>query len=195
MDSSAKQLAEGDGIQQHVLGSLLLIVALSVLGLVPLLPARGASGLDAPFLNDAQRDIVVAFAGFPGCGTVCPTSLALMANAYRGLELPQNRRPELLFINIQRDFDQDATDIYARAFHPDFGSHAVTSGDANTIYQSLSLTSYADVTSSTAHSGYIYIFVRDSFGWRIEDVYRTTPSERHLRDRLQRLAQRSDSGR
>ena len=185
---SASPEASNESIRQNVLGFCLLLIALLTLGALPFLPARGASGLNLPFLDAADRDVVVAFAGYPGCSTVCPTSLALMADAHRRLEVPQGRKPELLFINVQRDSRHDSTMAYARAFHQDFRGHTVTSRDADVIYRSLALASYADDDASAgAHSGFIYIFVRDTAGWRIEHVYRSLPGAARLSERLERL--------
>lgn len=173
---------------QHLAGTGMLLLALLLLGGVSLLPTRGAAGIDLPFLDPSQPPVVVAFAGYPGCGTVCPVSLSLMREAYRALPPARQPRIGLQFVNIRRNADPVQTARFARAWHPDFRAYAVTAADAPSLYAGLALQSFGSSEAAEAHSGFIYIFVREAGAWRIEHVYRQLPAAAELLARLTHLA-------
>ena len=172
---------------KHLAGVSLLALALGSLLLSGFLPTRGAAGLELPFLDEASPPVVVAFAGYPACGTVCPTSLALMGGALAGIEPAARENLRLLFINVERDTPAAASERYAQAFHPEFHAYSLTGENAGRVYRELSLASYGDSDGAAAHTGYVYVFARAAGGWRIERVYRRLPSRRTLVQDLQRL--------
>ena len=172
---------------RHLAGVSLLALAFGSLALLGLLPTRGAPGIELPFLDAASPPVVVAFAGYPGCGTVCPTSLALLGEVARGIDSAQRGRLGLLFVNVERDTPAYVTERYARAFHPEFRGYSVTSESAASVYRELSLASYASREQAAAHPGLVYVFAREGIDWRIERVYRRTPGSQELRRDLEQL--------
>ncbi len=173
---------------RHAAGVSLLLIAVSVLALLTLLPTRGSAGIQLPFLEEFESSTVVAFAGFSGCSSVCPTSLALMSEAYRDLDPRARERVGLLFINILRNDPRGLEDKYAQAFHPDFLTYTVDSQEADTIYDTLSLESFDQPQRASSHTGFIYVFGREQNTWRIERVFRRTPSGTQLLSILRDLA-------
>lgn len=173
---------------RHVAGVALLLLAISSVAMVPYLPSRGSNGLDLPFLRDATSPVVAAFAGYPACGTTCPTSLALLAQAHRELQDEGGRPVDLLFINVHRGTPVAVADRYAKSFHPDFRSHTVDDDAAGEIYSALSLRSFDDAGLAASHSSSIYVFVRGTAGWRIEHVFQRTPRPGQLLNRLRAIA-------
>lgn len=192
---SPKVNTDAMALHKHIAGAGLLLCALATLALVPMLPARGAANIELPFLQDVQQPVVVAFAGYPGCGTICPTSLSLLSGVYRQIESSDSQLG-MLFINIQRDSSHETTAAYARDFHPEFLSYTVSSADADSVYRSLALQSFDDAGAAIAHSGLIYVFSKGQEGWRIEHVYRRPPSPDRLKVDLQNLtaAAQPDTG-
>jgi len=173
--------------RDHIAGVLLLILSVSTLGLLALLPSRGDAGIQLPFLDDAPAPIVVAFAGFPGCGTVCPRGLSVLDALYDGVHEERAHKLDILFINIQKYTPPAVTAAYASSFNPEFLSYTVTPEDATLVYDSLSLRSFDNEESMVSHSGFIYVFVQESGLWRIERVYRNIPPSSQLVDDINKL--------
>lgn len=176
--------------RDHIAGALLLILSISTLGLLALLPSRGDAGIQLPFLEDASSPVVVAFAGFPGCGTVCPRGLSVLDALHDSVHEGPSQRLDILFINIQQYTPSAVTAAYASSFNPEFSSYTVTPGDAKLVYDALSLRSFDNEEPIVSHSGFIYVFVQESGLWRIEHVYRNIPPPRQLVDDVNKLIDR-----
>lgn len=176
--------------RDHIAGVLLLILSVSTLGLLALLPSRGDAGIQLPFLEDTPAPIVVAFAGFPGCGTVCPRGLSVLDALYDGVHEERAGQLDILFINIQQYTPPAVTSAYASSFNPEFLSYTVTPEDATLVYDSLSLRSFDNEESIVSHSGFVYVFVEESGLWRIEHVYRKIPTPNQLVKDVNKLLQR-----
>lgn len=166
---------------KHLAGASLAVCAIATLGLLAFLPSQSAASVELPFLDEHMPPLVLAFAGYPGCGTICPTSLAAMSEAWRGIDEAGRNRAALLFVNIERDAAEDVSSAYARAFHPDFRAWAVSADSAAGVYRALALRSFESREQAAAHSGFIYLFARDGADWRIERVYRRSPDAAELR--------------
>lgn len=174
---------------RHLAGASLVLCAFALLGLSVSLPSCSASSVELPFLNDDMPGLVLAFAGYPSCSSVCPTSLAAMREAWRAIEPEDRSRAAMLFVNIERNAPVEQTRAYAQAFHPDFRAWAVTDETAPVVYRELALQSYARREDAEAHTGFIYLFARSGQTWRIERVYRRAPDAAELRrDLLSHLA-------
>lgn len=175
---------------KHLAGTLLLLTAISLLGLLTFLPSRSAETIDLPFLNASQKSVVLAFAGFPGCSNSCPISLNILSDVYRDFNSESDRiKAEVMFVNIQLDFPDEATDAYAKSYHPEFSSYTVKSKEAYDIYKSLSLRTFESGQNADRHTGYIYMFVKTLNKWNIERVYQQTPSSKKIISDLKNLKQ------
>lgn len=171
---------------RHVAGGTLLALAFSLLLAIPLLPSRGASGLELPFLKDESPPIMMAFAGYPGCAETCPVSLNLMANAWQAIGSPE--AVGLQFINIDPHTADSDTRAFAQAFHPSFRSFSVTLDNAEQLRKKLAVRSLND--TAAGHNGLIFLFRRDGRSeWRIERLYSTIPTQEKLTADLWQLAQ------
>ena len=184
MDSDSKEI----NVRKHLVGVLLLLFALSTLGLMTLLPSSSKADIDLPFLNTTQKSLVLAFAGFPGCSTTCPISLNVLGDVYRNFNSEGNgMKMGITFINIKLDTPHDITDSYAKSYHREFSSYSVNSKEAYGIYKALSLQTFKNAKDSTHHTGYIYMFVKELDRWRIQHVYRQIPSSVEIISDLNKL--------
>ena len=63
----------------------------------------------------------LVFLGFTFCPDVCPTTLAVLAQAQKQWEtMPESTRPRVLFVSVDPERDTPGkTGEYAHAFHPD----------------------------------------------------------------------------
>jgi len=175
---------------EHLAGVLLLLIAISLLGLMALLPSRSDSHIDLPFLNTSQKSVVLAFAGFPGCDTICPVSLSVLSDVYRTLNSENSSmKVEVMFINIQLDTPDVITNAYAKSYHPNFSSYSVKSKEVYGIYKALSLRTFEKTQDPYSHTGYIYVFARSLDKWNIEHVYQQIPSSTKIISDLNKLKQ------
>ena len=173
---------------QHVGGVLLIAVALMFLAIVPLLPTRAAQPGSLPFLQDQDEAIVLAYAGFPGCGDTCPRGLAALASAHSIHEAAGGASTSLLFINVQRNTPEGLSEAFARAFHDEFRAYDVGASDAEALYDTLALRTFNDAGQAAYHSNFVYLFAKRKTGWQIEKVYRRFPSIERMAADLQQLA-------
>lgn len=108
------------GRGQHAAPELRAVTALPAPRALP--DVALASGSAALRPADLAGRWTVVFFGFTHCPDVCPTTLALLATALRGLaDLPPEHRPRVLFVSVDpgRDSPQQALD-YARFYDPGF---------------------------------------------------------------------------
>lgn len=173
---------------QHAGGAILLALALALVSLIPYLPSRAAHGTVLPFLYDRNGSVVLAYAGFPGCGDTCPRGLASLAEVYTQHQASGGTGIELLFINVQRNAPDSSTRSFAEAFHAAFDIYTVGETEAEDIYRQLALRSYDEAGGAVYHSDYVYIFKRQANDWHIEKVYRSFPSIDRLLSDVRRLA-------
>ena len=171
---------------RHVAGGCLLLLALGSLVFAGWLPMRSTSTVAPGFLENIDTAIVVAYAGYPGCGDVCPAGMAMLSMARRSLADPSDTT--MLFINLQRGTPHAVTSAYAEAFHPDFKSYTVAFDEADHLYEQLALRSFSTDESAASHSDSYYVFIRAQERWRIEHVYRRAPSSDQLVDDLERIS-------
>ncbi|WP_291993124.1 SCO family protein [Candidatus Accumulibacter sp. ACC003] len=86
-------------------------------------PAAGDFTLQGPqgpvALADYRGQVVLIYFGYTSCPDVCPTSLALVAQALSGLTEAEAKRVRAIFISL--DPERDSTAVlreYAPFFHP-----------------------------------------------------------------------------
>jgi protein SCO1/2 len=78
---------------------------------------QGSSGPIA--LKDYRGKVVLVYFGYTFCPDVCPTSLALMAQALSSLEPAERERVQGIFISVDPERDTlDRLKEYAPFFHP-----------------------------------------------------------------------------
>ncbi len=172
----------------HAGGVLLLAASLLCLSLLPYLPTRAAHSTVLPFLQDREGEVVLAYAGFAGCGDTCPRGLATLAAAYDLHTVSGSASLDLLFINVQRHAPAESTRAFAQAFHERFQVYTIGNDVAEYVYDELSLRSFDDNGRAAYHSDYVYVFTRHADSWRIERVYRQFPTIERLVADLRQLS-------
>lgn len=98
---------------------------------VPLPPGGDFSlqSADGPVsLASLHGKVVLIYFGYAACPDVCPTSLALIANALKTLDAPELDRVRVLFVSVDPARDTPAKlKQYAGYFHPNvIGATATT---------------------------------------------------------------------
>jgi protein SCO1/2 len=72
-------------------------------------------------LHDLRGQVLLLYFGYLTCPDICPTSLSDAAKAMAKLSPAEAERVRLLFVSVDPERDTaEATDRYARFFHPRF---------------------------------------------------------------------------
>ncbi|MEL7297895.1 MAG: SCO family protein, partial [Pseudomonadota bacterium] len=153
-----------------------LAAALGVLVALPLLPARSIAAVELNVLDQVSAPTALLFAGFPGCATVCPTTLSVMDRA-RDLASAQTA---LVFINIQRDAHPGAVRRYVEQFAPDVVTASIDDRSAKPLMRALGIRGFDSQRAASTHRGDIYVLVQREQRWQVADVLHTTPSPEML---------------
>ena len=70
-------------------------------------------------LKDLRGSVVLIFFGYTGCPTVCPISLATIANVYKKMPRAGLQETRALFITLDPERDNlELLDRYTKYFHP-----------------------------------------------------------------------------
>ena len=70
-------------------------------------------------LKDLRGSVVLIFFGYTGCPTVCPISLATIANVYKKMPRVGLQETRALFISLDPERDNlELLDRYTKYFHP-----------------------------------------------------------------------------
>ncbi len=175
--------------QQHIAGVLLLVAAISSIGLVPVLTRDVGTRVELPFSDSAFRaegkEWLVVFAGFPGCGQTCPTTLMFLDRAYREVD---DERLAVAFLNILLHTPSTVSEEYAQGFNPEFIGYSVTADERFQLYEQMGLMADDTLAEVADHKANIFLYQRDGSEWLLKSVYQTMPSHEelvaHLRDVL-----------
>ena len=181
-------------VNAHITGVLLMVAAVSSIGLIPALTRDVGGSVELPFSDievPAQdKDVLVVFAGFPGCGNTCPTTLMFLDRAYREVN---DERLGVAFLNVLLHTPSEVSRDYARGFNDEFIGYSVTPERKTALYTQMGLMADGSIESVSDHKANIFIYGREDSRWLLKSVYQKTPSHddlvAHLRDVLR------DSGR
>ncbi|MEN7343089.1 MAG: SCO family protein [Pseudomonadota bacterium] len=169
------------GWKEHFTGVIVLSLALTTLISLPFLPARSASKLGLDALDTLHAKWALVFAGYPGCTTQCPLTLANMAAAQRTIASDDL---QLVFINTDRYGSSTQSTRYASLFHASFVAISTTDIPPSDLMRKLGIQTFDDVSNQPAHSGQVFLLKRAGTDWRIDHVYRQTPDASVLVDDL-----------
>ncbi|HBR96369.1 MAG TPA: hypothetical protein DD979_03200 [Gammaproteobacteria bacterium] len=171
-------------LRRHITGIALLIAGLSSLSAMTLLPNDSQKRYALPFLPGAGAPVQLVFAGYPGCGTVCPTALATLGQVATHFSARNDlTAPDITFVNIALGTPHAVTQRYAKSWHESFRAYSLRREEASSVYRELALRTYGQYQDPASHSGNIYLFSRQNNTWQLAHVYRQLPgSDSIIRD-------------
>lgn len=163
--------------QVHAAGISLIILAFASLAAMSALPGFSEKDYQLPFLPDSGKTAHLVFAGYPGCGSICPTSMALLKRIYTEIaDKAEFLPPDVTFVNVELNTPLSVSMRYAQSWHKDFRGYSIQKNEANTIYKELAVQSYFTNQDSSAHQGYIYLFSRNNEAWKLVHAYAELPA-------------------
>ena len=168
------------------------LLGLAYLAIIPvlafvlsLIPLKTNAAVDLPFLTNTQAERVLAFGGFPDCGTTCSLSLVTLQKTYVDYnEHIEKDDLRVVFVNIKLNTPAEITRKYAQSFHPDFDGYSTKSDDASSLYKTLSLKTFSSKKDYTEHTGLIYLFENVNQQWRMTRVFDSNVDQQRLLNHL-----------
>ena len=161
----------------HIGGALFFIATLSSISLLPGITRDVHAHVPLPFaegaLSDASHDVLVVFAGFPGCNDVCPTTLAYLDRADRELD---DTRVGFAFLNVLIDTPTQVSDAYAKSFNPTFVGYTVARDERADVYRRMGLKTDERPELIAEHKASLFIYTRSGADWALRRVLTTPPS-------------------
>ncbi len=168
---------ERTNFKTHFAGISLILLALSSLFLLSALPSSSVKPVVLPFLNKSLASSHLVFAGFPGCGDICPTNMLVLKQvAEHFVATNQFDSPDITFVNVELDMPHEISEMYAKSWHESIYGYSITSREADSIYSEIALRSFNETQDQKFHSGRIYLFQHVKGYWNINRVYQKTPS-------------------
>lgn len=168
-------------LRTHLTGLFLLLLAFSCLATMQWLPQNSNHTYTLPFLPDDGVSVHLVYAGFPGCGTACPTAMMTLSTVVG--ELRQQHAsviPDVTFVNIERDTPHQITERYTHSWDPEFNAYSITSAEAGSLYRALTIRSFQNSDAASAHLSPIYLFHRDRLNWKLAHIYPDIPTARRI---------------
>lgn len=175
--------------RHHITGFALVLSALATLALIPLVSADVRAHVPLPFdaaLESRQdHEVMLLFAGFPGCAGVCPTTMSQLAATKR--EADKRFGAQFLsvaFVNLHFDATDAASARYATAFHPDFIGLSTPAALGGKLKRALGQSGSTNVVDLQRHRGNVYLYTRSETQWRMKKVFSQLPLPIQLAEQL-----------
>ncbi len=165
---------------------LAYIAAIPILAFaLTFIPFKTNADINLPFLANAKTDRVLAFGGFPGCGSTCPLSLSTLQQTYINYKnhITENDL-SVVFLNIKLNASPEITHKYAQSFHQDFNGYSTKPADASALYKKLSLKTFSSEKNYSGHQGLIYLFENIDQQWKMTRVFDSNIDEKILLNHL-----------
>lgn len=179
----------------HLLGCTLLAGVIVTASALPLLVGEVDATVSLPFGGEAEmeagKDVLVVFAGFPGCSDICPTTLSYLSRVHEKVDDP---RLAVAFLNILFDTPEQESRDYARAFNPDFIAYSPDISAQQALYQQMGLLGSTERSEVANHSGNTFVYQRSGGQWLLQRVYAVLPQEAGMASDIQEILMKNLPG-
>ncbi|MFD2176801.1 SCO family protein [Veronia pacifica] len=129
--------------------------------LVSYLPVSSSKEVSLDFLDSSGSNTAFIFFGFRGCTDVCPLTLAKLSQFVS--QPSGSSRPQVLFIDIDRNNHPKDADEYAKQFHTSFRGIKPSTPEINEL-ASLFGIPVREQGFVLAHAGKTYFLRKDQSG-------------------------------
>lgn len=161
-----------DNINKNIMGTMLIFLSVAWLFFIPFIPLEGSKQIKAEFITN-QGKYTIVFFGYPGCGTICPSTMKVLSDVYTKYQKKyKDNLLEIAFVNLQFHQKPAITIDYAKNFHKDFMAYQLSEKQLNNIMKQWSVYSVQKNGQIVDHTGYIYLLEKkQSYQWVIKYVY------------------------
>ena len=176
-------------LRHHILGIAALLAASAILLGLPLVSADVRRDTPAPLANwlpDVHtQDVLLLFAGFPGCQGACPTTLRQLATLKSHADQRNDtRRLGVVFLNLHLDTGRAGATAYAQSFHPAFIGVAASDASAPQLQRLIAQTGSNTLSDLLRHRANVYLYHPVDGQWTLARVFPTLPDAAALLDDL-----------
>ncbi|MDD4855777.1 MAG: SCO family protein [Sulfuricurvum sp.] len=135
--------------------------------------------IDAPYLYNTNKDLILVFFGYVGCTKVCTPILHELSNFYESKGFaPLKPFVAFSFINLIPELESNQPEMFAKAFNPEFKGIYLSQKELMTVDREFSLffsKSLRDVREID-HSDHLYLIERQKNGSLIlKNIYTMHP--------------------
>lgn len=178
--------------REHTIGTLCLTAAAALLTLLPWVAADTRGQTAAPLQSEltavGDADLLLFFAGFPGCQGACPLAMQQLAAVQRQADSRFGQgRIAVAFLNLHFDTGPAGTRAYAQSFHPDFIGVSAGASDQPQLRKLIAQTGSSDIRALTRHKANVYVYQNTTEGWTLSEVYTRLPSPEAVVGQLAQL--------
>lgn len=176
----------------HIKGISLLVASVASIALLPVLTRDVRGDVELPFSNEvfapSGEEVLVVFAGFPGCSDTCPTTLTALDRVYRSVD---SERLGVAFVNVLLHTPQQVSADYAASFNENFIGYSVADEQRAELYSRMGLMAGERIEDVASHKASIFVYQRLDERWMLASVYQKQPDHDTLVAHLRQLLSNS----
>lgn len=140
--------------------------------------------IEAPYLNENQKEYLLVFFGYVGCVKVCTPVLHQIGDFYASAQFaPLKPFVGVSFVNLMPELAPDQPDMFAKSFHPDFKGVYLMQKELMRVDRQFSLFFSKSISDpgEIDHSDHLYLIQRKKDGSLIlKNIYSTHPIDRAM---------------
>jgi len=156
--------------RKRLAGIGLILATLSWLLVLPFIPLDSNKAISLPVQAPVGAQALLVFFGYPGCGTICPTTLQVLREVYQTHRQPDGRLG-VVFVNLRPlDLPGIALD-YAHSFHPEFHAWQLPVEQLEPLMRELGAYVIDQRGNEMLHTGYVYLLRKTPETWRLRALY------------------------
>ncbi len=140
--------------------------------------------INAPYLEDSDKELMLVFYGYVGCVKVCTPILQKLDDFYDSKEfVPYKRSVGLNFVNLMPELESHQPDSFAKSFNPQFIGRYLSQKELMNIDRSLGVFFSKNLSQPDEinHSDNLYLIQREKNGTLIlKSIYTMHPLNHEL---------------
>ncbi|MGF1695151.1 SCO family protein [Vibrio lamellibrachiae] len=155
------------GKKQIIVGGGLFLALVSFVFALPFIPQSTIKIIKPSFLESIETQHALVFFGFQGCSDACPTALAELSHLKN---LQGSTDPQLIFVDIDANSNQQRAEAFAKTFHHSFIAYHLDNETQSDIDNLFGLKHNQTGTQIT-HQGKTYLLTKKNQEWLVSKVY------------------------
>jgi cytochrome oxidase Cu insertion factor (SCO1/SenC/PrrC family) len=156
-------------------GAALLVVTSAIIILLPAFMSQTHRSVSIPE-ELASYERLAIFFGYVDCPAICPTTMKVLAEAYRALPAERQASLGIVFINLTKDTPQERVQAYAHGFHPKFVGLQSAADTRRQLLKDFGVQLNMSIpVPETDHSLNVYFAERHDDQWALTRIYTKSP--------------------
>lgn len=152
---------------------MIFLLLVSVLFSIPFVDLDSNREIKSEFLQKlnyaGSNEQALVFFGFERCHDVCPATMSVLHDLKR-MQTVSKKSPHIVFIDIDRNSNQESAMEYAMQFHQSFIGHFPTEAELENLKMEFGL-NIKQAGETVSHIGRVYLLERNDTKWWIKKSY------------------------